>query len=65
MEITDLDDDLDVDGREILDTSATAVLPGASTPAPANEDDINRVAELLGRTGGAANHPDGPGVGGD
>lgn len=36
-----------------------------SGPPIANHDDIRSVEEALRRKGGAASHPDGPGVGGD
>lgn len=66
MKITDLDDDLDLDDRNSIDYGAATTLSGTSTPpANGNEEDVDRVAEIIGRTGGAANHPDGPGVGGD
>jgi len=39
-------------------------LPPVAPPAE-KQDDVARVEDALGRTGGAANHPDGPGVGGD
>jgi len=35
------------------------------TPAIVNQEDVAQVEDAIGRTGGAANHPDGPGVGGD
>lgn len=64
FEVDHTSDELDLDDGPSWEAEAQFAVTPRAIPPP-DEDDVARVAEVLGRTGGAANHPDGPGVGGD